>query len=102
LNAAIASGGLQAVCQRHGSVLCLYLLAGEVRDADDLAASLGRGADRLNAALRLHLREQGIFLQRRPATNRMFVSAAHTAQDIEHALNVFAAFLDDHAGALAR
>jgi glutamate-1-semialdehyde 2,1-aminomutase len=102
LNAAIADRGLHAVCQRHGSVFCLYLLTDAVRDADDLAATLVRGADALNGALRRHLREHGIFLQRRPATNRAFVSAAHTPEDIELALGAFTAFFDEHASELAR
>ena len=102
LNAAIAARGLNAVCQSHGSVFTLYFHATRVRDARDLAATVARGAEATNAALRLHLRERGIFIQRRPATNRGFVSAAHTEADITMALQVFDSFLDANTGELPR
>lgn len=102
LNARIAARGLHAVCQRHGSVWTLYFGVDAVRDALDLARSVAWGGEALNAALRLHLRRHGVFLQRRPATNRGFVSAAHTEDDIAAALAVFDTFLTLNEAELSR
>lgn len=101
LNAAAAARGLPAVCQRHGSVWNLYFRATSVRDVRDLARSLRGDTDSLNLAFRHHLREHGIFLQRRPGTNRGFVSAAHTEADIDRAIATVDLFLESHGEAIA-
>ncbi|MBJ7331509.1 MAG: aminotransferase class III-fold pyridoxal phosphate-dependent enzyme [Solirubrobacteraceae bacterium] len=101
VNAAITARGLRAVVQHHGSVFNLYFRATQVRDARELAASLQDGTEALNLALRHHLRDHAIFMQRRPGTNRGFVSAAHTEADIDRAIETIDAFLADHEEALA-
>ncbi len=101
LNAEIAARGLTAVCQHHGSVWNLYLRTTAVRDVRDLSRSLAGGTETLNLAFRHHLRDHGIFLQRRPGTLRGFVSAQHTEADIDGAVAVAADFFDTHAEELA-
>jgi glutamate-1-semialdehyde 2,1-aminomutase len=100
--AVIERRGLCAVLQSHATVWNLYLGTTAVRDARDLARSLTPEVEALNRALRHHLRDHGIFLQRRAGTNRGFLSAAHTSDDVERVVAAIAAFLDRHAGALAR
>lgn len=101
LNAAIAARGLPAVCQHHGSVWNLYFRTTGVRDVRDLARSLQGNTEALNLAFRHHLRDNAIFLQRRTGTNRGFVSAAHTEEDVDRAIVVVAEFLDTHAEEIA-
>jgi glutamate-1-semialdehyde 2,1-aminomutase len=101
VNAAIAARGLHAVCQHRGSMWNLYLRATAVRDARDFARSLRGGTEELNLAFRHHLRDRGIFLQRRPGTNRGCVSAAHTPGDIDRMVEVVDGFLAVHAQELA-
>lgn len=101
LNAAIAARGLPAVCQHHGSVWNLYFRTTAVRDVRDLARSLKGDTEALNLAFRHHLRDHAIFLQRRVGTNRGFVSAAHTEEDIDRAIAVVDQFLANHAEEIA-
>jgi glutamate-1-semialdehyde 2,1-aminomutase len=97
VNETIAARGLTAVCQRHGSVWNLYFRTSAVRDARDLGRSLRGDTEALNLAFRHHLRDRAIFVQRRAGTNRGFVSAAHTAADIDRAIEAIDAFLAGHA-----
>ena len=101
VNAAIAARGLNAVCQRHGSVWNLYFRTTAVRDARDLARSLRGDTEALNLAFRHHLRDRAIFVQRRVGTNRGFVSAAHTEPDIDRAIEAIDAFLAGHEGEIS-
>ncbi|MCU1678629.1 MAG: aminotransferase class-III [Frankiales bacterium] len=101
MNAAIATRGLPAVCQHHGSVWNLYFRTTAVRDVRDLARSLQGGTEALNLAFRHHLRDHAIFLQRRVGTNRGFVSAAHTEADVDRAIAVVDQFLEHHAEEIA-
>jgi glutamate-1-semialdehyde 2,1-aminomutase len=100
VNAAIATRGLHAVCQHRGSVWNVYLRASAVRDARDVARALRGDTEALHLAFRHHLRDCGIFLQRRPGTNRGCVSAAHTPGDIDRAVEAIDGFLAAHEGEL--
>jgi glutamate-1-semialdehyde aminotransferase len=101
LNGAIAARGLTAVCQHHGSVWNLYFRTTQVRDARDLARSLRNDTEALNLAFRHHLRDHGIFLQRRGGTLRGFVSAAHTEGDVDRLVAVATLFMESHAEEIA-
>jgi glutamate-1-semialdehyde 2,1-aminomutase len=102
INDAIAARGLPAVVQHHGSVFAIYLRTDEVRDARDLARSLAGGTAELNRAYRHHLRDHAIFMQHKVGTNRGFISAAHTEEDVDRVIEVTGAFLDRFGEEIAR
>jgi glutamate-1-semialdehyde 2,1-aminomutase len=93
INDALARHGVLGACQHFGSTWCLYFGTDSVRDYRDLARTAGAEIDAVNGALRQHLRERGIFIQRRPGTNRGFVSAVHAEEDIDRTVAVIDSFL---------
>jgi glutamate-1-semialdehyde aminotransferase len=98
---ALDAAGAHATCQVAGSGFTVYFGTRSVRDYRDLAGSLTPGVEALNDALRRHLRDHGVFLQRRAGTNRCFVSAAHGPAELDHVGAAFEAFIDQHQEQLA-
>lgn len=96
INAAFASAEATGVAQGLGSGFSVYFGTSEVRDYRDLAASLTPAVEGLNNALRVHLREQGVFMQRRAGTNRCFISVAHGTKELDIVASAFESFIDEH------
>ena len=102
IEAQAAELGIPARCPAIGAVFNLYLGAVEpVRDYRALLRSLGGELEGTNRLLRHHLRERGIFMQRRAGTNRCFVSAAHGNADGDRTVAAIGEFLATHQAELA-
>jgi glutamate-1-semialdehyde aminotransferase len=97
LDATIGALGLRAVCQRFGSVWCLYLNTTSVRSYRDLARSLDEPTAALNDDLRRFMLERGVFLN----GPRAFVGAAHEAEDADRTVELLREFLHAHRAELA-
>jgi glutamate-1-semialdehyde 2,1-aminomutase len=96
VTAAFADAGAVGCCQAVGSGFSVYFGTTAVRDYRDLARSLTPEVLGLNDALRVHLRDRRVFMQRRVGTNRCFVSAAHGPEELDVVASAFESFIDQH------
>ncbi len=93
LNRAAAEHDIKVVCQSFGSVYCLYLGTDRpVRNYRDIAIDAYAKDAPLNSQYRLALLDAGIYMH--PYfSNRSFLSAAHTMEDVGHIVDVTVDFM---------
>ena len=90
IEAALSRAGTEAFVSRIGSGLCVYFMPHQPRDWHDLATNHDFAAD---LRLRRALIDSGVYVFPL-AAKQWSISAAHTAEDIEQTLDVFARNLE--------
>ena len=99
INAEIERLGVNAICQHYGSVWCLYFGVRKVEKYRDIIDMASSKEDAVNAAYRAYLRERDILLL--PFfTNRVYMSYAHSDDDIGRMVDATKGFLAENRSAL--
>jgi glutamate-1-semialdehyde 2,1-aminomutase len=93
LNRAAAEHDIRAICQSFGSIYCLYLGTDRpIRNYRDIAMDAHSKDSALNRQYRLALLEGGIYMH--PYySNRSFLSAAHTMEEVSRIVDVTIDFM---------
>ena len=99
INAIIDELELNARCYSYGSVWCLYFTRKVENFRDIIAMTDHRKAFPKDQAFRTYLLNHGIFIHPH-YTNRAFISAAHTDEDVDKTIEVTRNFLTQNQSEL--
>lgn len=99
INRAAEQLGVKAQCHGYGSVWCMYFSDRRPVNNSDVVRYLQEGGSKKDTAYRAYMLNHRIFI-RPQAVNRAYISAAHTWEDIQRAVDITRDFLAENKSAL--